>query len=67
MRLMATLRWDGTWTAELDELSGRQRGGRRVCALPDDAIRTLTNDVQELIVTADSKIANAGVCDVFHV
>lgn len=35
--------------------------------LPDDAIGTLANDVQELVMTADIEVANAGVCDVFHV
>jgi hypothetical protein len=36
--------------------------------IPYDAIGTLANDIQKLIVTADgSKIAYAGVCNVVHV
>jgi hypothetical protein len=53
------------WNGVRGEWAARQR--KTTNRLPDDAICTLTNDVQELIVTADSETANAGVCDVFHV
>ena len=65
MRLMATLRWDGTWTAELGRRAGvssadtGRRDGRRDG--PDDAVCALADDVEDLVVAADDEGGHAVV------
>ena len=54
-------------TRKEEKVSGIRDKRKKTECLPDDAIGTFTNDIQELVVTTNSEIANAGVCDVFHV
>jgi len=43
-----------------------REGKREENPVPYDAIGTFTNDIQQLVVSANGKVTHAGVRDVFH-